>query len=110
DRRFAARDRATQELRKLGGAAGPALREARELKPSKEMSQRIQLLLDEFARPASAGDELRLVRAVELLERLNTPAARQLLEQLAGGAAGARLTEEATAARERLAVRPASNE
>jgi hypothetical protein len=43
------------------------------------------------------------VRAIELLECLGTPEARALLERLAAGASGARLTQEAKAALDRQA-------
>jgi hypothetical protein len=46
---------------------------------------------------------LQAMRAVELLERIGTLEARQVLEHLAKGVAGARLTEEAQASLERLA-------
>ena len=44
----------------------------------------------------------RQLRAVELLERIATPAARDVLSELAKGAAEAPLTREAAAALERL--------
>jgi hypothetical protein len=40
------------------------------------------------------------------LERIGTPEARQLLKRLATGAPGARLTREAKASLERLAIHP----
>jgi hypothetical protein len=45
---------------------------------------------------------LRAWRAVVVLEQINTPEARQLLEVLSRGAAEARLTREAGAALRRL--------
>jgi WD40 repeat protein len=46
---------------------------------------------------------------VEVLERIGTPEGRQLLQQLAHGAPGARLTQEAKASLQRLARRAASD-
>jgi hypothetical protein len=43
-------------------------------------------------------------RAIQVLEQIGSPAARRTLEELAGGAAGARVTEEARQALERLGV------
>jgi hypothetical protein len=44
--------------------------------------------------------------AVEILEHIGTPSARQVLDELAKGAAAQRLTQEAKASLERLAKRP----
>ena len=47
-------------------------------------------------------ETLRAVRAVEVLESINIPKARQLLTQLAKGTPAARLTREAKATLQRL--------
>ena len=62
------------------------------------------VLLSRLERPALSPEELRALRAVELLEQLDTPGARRLLRSLAGGAAGARLTREAKEALDRSAA------
>jgi hypothetical protein len=49
-----------------------------------------------------AGETLRGLRAVWLLERLGTPEAVKLLQKMAGGATGSRVTQEAKAALGRL--------
>jgi hypothetical protein len=62
-------------------------------------------LLRERLKPAPAVDEKvvrRWLRAVEVLEMLGTPEARQLLAALAGGEEGSLLTREARAAAGRL--------
>jgi hypothetical protein len=48
------------------------------------------------------GRNLQTYRAVEVLERIGTPAARQVLQALADGAPGAMLTMEAKDAQLRL--------
>jgi len=48
---------------------------------------------------------VQLVRAVEALEYMNTPEARQVLHATSEGAPEARLTREAKAALERLSTR-----
>lgn len=101
---FATRAKAKAQLTRLAELAEPALLEAQKKHPSLEQRQRIDELLrvivDERSR--SSGDRLRGLRAVEILEQIDTPAARQLLQTLARGAAGALLTREAQASLTRL--------
>jgi hypothetical protein len=80
------------DLDKLGDSAASALRKAlREGRPL-EVRQRIEHLL------ARLDDEsLRISRAMEVLERISSAEAHRLLQALAGGADGARLTREARA-------------
>ncbi len=101
---FAAREKAARELRKLGLAAESALRRALAAGPGLEARRRIEGLLAQL----EASDQSRLGRAVEVLERIGTPAARQLLQTLAAGEAEARLTREAQAALRRLTERAAN--
>src|SRR5262249_20094381 len=98
---FAVRDAATKELARLGEQVHPSLRRALEGQPSQELRKRLEALL---AAPGAVprGDQLRTLRAIQVLESLATPEARQLLQKLAGGAPKARLTREAKAALERL--------
>jgi WD40 repeat protein len=99
--RFERRRQAQAELDALGELAGPALRQALAQGPPLEVRQRLERLL---ARPAAAAParQLRELRAVELLELIANPAARQVLEGLAGGAVTARLTRQAIGAGRRL--------
>jgi WD40 repeat protein len=99
---FDERERATAELAALGRAAEDPLKRVLAAKPSAEVKQRIELLLEKLR---DKGPSLRLVRplrAVEVLERLGTPEARKLLEGLAKGQADAPLTEAAKGALGRL--------
>jgi WD40 repeat protein len=100
--RFEQRRRATAELAGLGELAEPALRRALAGDPPLGLRQRLERLLKLSAQAPPAG-QLRELRAVEVLELLGTPPARQVLKALAGGAAGARLTREAGGASQRLA-------
>lgn len=106
DRRFEVREKATRELEKLGELALPVLRSTLADKPSLEARRRVEELLRRLDTFALSGQALASWRALEVLERVNTPEARQLLEKLSRGAPGARQTEEAKAALERLAKRP----
>jgi hypothetical protein len=106
DDNFDAREKAIEELAKLGATAAPALQKALDASPSAEASQRITGLLEKMGKPGSHPDELRGVRAIEVLEMINTDAARDLLKGLAEGAPEASLTREATASYRRLAKHP----
>ncbi|MDY3554341.1 sigma-70 family RNA polymerase sigma factor [Gemmata sp. JC717] len=102
---FAAREKASQELGRLGESVEAALKSARK-GASPEAARRCDELLTKLA--VLSGDRLRGVRAVEVLERIGTPEAVTVLESLARGAPQARLTRDARAARDRLA-RPAGD-
>ena len=56
------------------------------------------LVVDKLAGPVTSPDLLQQLRAVEVLERIGTPEARALLQPLAKGAPGHRLTEAARGA------------
>jgi hypothetical protein len=98
---FAVRDRAAEELTRMGEQIEPALRRVLEGKPSLEVRGRVQAILDALGGVPPAGT-LRTLRAIRALERVGTPEARRILRTLADGAAGARETREAKAALERL--------
>ncbi len=101
----AERDRALAELEELSLAVEPALRRALAGTPSREARKQLEWLLGEL-RGLDPTPEMRLARrATEVLERIGTPEARQLLERLANGALDAWLTREAKATLERLAKR-----
>jgi hypothetical protein len=103
---FALRQRAAGELRKLHWCAEPALRKVLEGTTSPEVRRRTKELLDELSTTAPPPELLREVRAVEVLERIGTPEAKEALRELAGRVAVTRLAREATAALERLGRRP----
>jgi hypothetical protein len=95
---FQARDQAARELLAIGEQAVPALEKALAADPPLETKRRLEELHGELTGMRLRGERLRADRAVEILERLGTPQARQVLQALAGGAPGARLTESARAA------------
>jgi WD40 repeat protein len=99
--KFAIRETASRELRGRGPEIEPALREALKGNVSAERQRRIEALLKAADRPPSA-DQLLPGRALQVLERIGTPAARALLSSLAEGFADAPLTMEARAALGRL--------
>jgi hypothetical protein len=96
---FAVREKAAEELAKLGRAARPALQKALKGQPSIEVRRQVERLLEKL------GDErLQAWRALEVLEHIDTPESRQLLEKLADGPADAYLTKAAKAISRRLAA------
>ncbi len=100
--RFDERDKAMTELEKLGLTVEPALRMALSEKPSLEVRRRIDAILEKLA----SGPSLRFLRALEVLEHIATPEARQLLTALSQGSAEMGPTQEAKASLARLAARP----
>jgi hypothetical protein len=106
DTSFEQRQRALKQLKDLGPRAEPALREALRANPSTEQKRRIDGVLAALASPQPLGPEaLRELRAVIVLNRNGSPAARTLLTALANGVPEARLTRDAKAALVRLVPR-----
>jgi WD40 repeat protein len=102
--RFTDRLKALSELEKLGDRAAAELRTAVKKPLADEIRQAVQRLLD--AIDAGTPETLRAIRAVEVLEHIATPAARELLKTLAAGQPGAEPTPAAAAALQRLDKRP----
>jgi hypothetical protein len=100
--RFAVRQRAMDELRRLGRTAESALKQALADRPSLDARRRMEQLLGETEKTGIDPEQLRQSRALLALEYANGAEARKLLERLAAGAPGAWLTEEAKAALRRL--------
>jgi WD40 repeat protein len=103
---YLVRQRATDELQQLGGQARSTLEKVLDANPPVESRRRVEALLKKLGPPFTAPDLLRSIRAVEVLERIGSMDARLLLETLASGGRGHRLTEEARAALDRLSKRP----
>jgi RNA polymerase sigma factor (sigma-70 family) len=95
DDSFAVRQQAVAGLKKLGERATGALREAAKKGRSLEVRRRAEELLRPYTGLVTTAEGMRAVRAVEVLERVATPEATELLRRLAGGVRGARLREEA---------------
>jgi hypothetical protein len=100
--RFAVRQRASEELEKLGPLAETALRKTLADRPSLELRRRAERLLDCLEEPSRYAGRLRESRIVPLLEEIGTPEARRLLAVLSGGANEDQQTIDATSALERL--------
>jgi hypothetical protein len=100
---FKVRQQATAELQKMGERVVPAIGKALAGDPPLETKKRLQDLHKHLSAVVLHGERLRTYRAVEILERMGTPPARQLLQTLAEGAPGAMVTTSAQEALVRLA-------
>src|SRR5262249_7497199 len=101
---YPVRNKAEVELGKLGELAETALRKALEQKSTLEVRRRVEKLLQRLqdARTDPPADQWRILRVIEALESLRSPAAIALLQGWAKGTPGVLLTREATEALKRL--------
>jgi hypothetical protein len=100
------RDKAVQELEKVGALCEPMLRTALQKPPSVDARRRLEKLLAKAQGAVPSPDTLHTLRAVEALEMANTAEARQVLESLSREAPPTCVTAEAKGSLERLAKRP----
>jgi hypothetical protein len=102
---FETREKANQELEKAVETVESELRKAQGEQPAPEIRQRLERVLEKLQDPAKVRERLRLVRANEVLEKIGTEEARQVLKAIAHGAPDAALTKDSRAALERLEKR-----
>jgi hypothetical protein len=102
---FETREKADAELEKLTEIGEPIFRKALEGQPTPEIRDRLERLLQRLQEPARVRERVRLVRANEVLEKIGSSEARQVLKTLAEGAPDCALTQDARAALDRLAKR-----
>jgi WD40 repeat protein len=98
-KRFAARQAANRELASLRERIEPLLRQTLEGRPSREVRRRLRRIL--AGPPLLPPETQRTLRAIAALERIDTPEARRLLENLSRSA-DAPETSAAKAALKRL--------
>jgi WD40 repeat protein len=98
---FAKRSAANKELAEFEELAEPPMREALKEDISAEKRKRLENLLD-ITLIVRTPEKLRQLRALEVLEQIGTPEARQFLAKLSKGIPEARLTRDAKAALQRL--------
>jgi hypothetical protein len=94
---YAVRDSASRELRSLGQGAREHLREALKTSTSIEVTRRIEAAL-----ATTPDEELRTRRAIEVLEAIDTPAARTLLKEWAAVNPDSVVAREVAAALKRM--------
>lgn len=104
DPMFARREAASKALSDAGLLIEPAVRNALAGKPTTEARERLEKVLKSIGRKPTKNDLVHS-RAVHAMELADTEAARKVLEEWAGGVAGARLTVDAKLALERLRAR-----
>jgi WD40 repeat protein len=104
-KQFPVREKAAQELETVGELARPALRRTLAGRRSEEVRRRVGRLLEKLDGPVTSPEQLRGLRAIEVLEQIGTPEVRQVLHTLTNGVPEAKLTQEAKASLDRLARR-----
>jgi WD40 repeat protein len=100
--KFQVREKASTQLEKLGDLAGPILKARLAGTPTLETRQRIERLVAKLNGAVQSPQTLQALRAIEVLERIGTREALDVLTPLAKGANGHRITEDAREAVERL--------
>ena len=103
---FDEREKAQKELHQFGEPIRPIVQKELSGTPVPETKRRLETLLLRLDEEVLSAETLRLVRAVEALERMGSAEARLLLQELAVGAPGARLTREARSSLSRMMARP----
>ncbi len=97
--------KAAEELERLDGLAQPALEKALKSELAPKARQRVEKLLKHLEGAVVGPERLQALRGLEVLEVIGTAEARAVLQSLAQGARGHRITEDARAAARRLAQR-----
>lgn len=103
---FERREAAQKQLARVGEWIEPTLQETLKTTSDAEVRRRLTDLLENFSRLEARPEQLRELRAVEVLERIGNAQARHLLETLVKGTPVARLTREAKESLTRLERKP----
>jgi WD40 repeat protein len=101
---FAVREAASKALERFDEQAIPYLEAALKATKSPEVRRRVSKILEQQRGAVLPAEQLRQVRAVQILEGIGDGAAKDLLTKWSGGPAGSRLAKEAAAALQRLEV------
>jgi WD40 repeat protein len=102
---FQVREKASNQFEVLGAVAEPSLRKILASNPPLEARKRVTKLLEKIAKRGLLSEELRALRAHEILESIATPEAQRLLQAAADGEPAARVTQDARASLERMGNR-----
>src|SRR5262249_22710660 len=99
---FAVREAASKALLGLDQQAIPYLEKTLKSAKSAEVRVRVEKIFEQKRGAALTPEQLRQIRSVMVLELIGDGESKNLLKRWAGGAVGARLTMEASAALKRL--------
>jgi len=103
---FDVREKATEELLRGGELVEKYLHDALKNKPlSAEAKTRVEQILRVMETRTKEGESNRRQMALEILERIGTPEAKDMLKALAGGPAELEITKHAKTSLERFAHR-----
>jgi hypothetical protein len=102
---FEVREKASEGLQEMGVLAESALRRALRNKSSLEVRHRLEQILDKVESGTRPPDQLRILRAFEVLELIGSKDAQQVLRERSQGPSDSWLTLEAKASLARLAAR-----
>jgi WD40 repeat protein len=102
DDAFQVRERASRQFEVLGQAAASSLRKILASSPPVEVRKRVKKLLGKIGKNGLVDEELRSLRAHEILESIASPEGRQLLAIVASGEPAARVTQDAKATLDRM--------
>lgn len=100
---FKTRQRASQELERLGQAAEGPLKEAMKKNPSADKRKWLEDLLAKIQPTTAAAHELRLLRIIDVLEHIPTTESRELLQTIGDGGYGPAFAAPAKEALDRAA-------
>lgn len=99
---YSDREAAAKQLRDAGKVALPVLQDVLKHDPSPELRERAQKIVDHLSRPSLPIGDVGSTRALEVLEKINTPDARELLKALSQGRADAGQTRDAKSVLSRI--------
>jgi WD40 repeat protein len=102
----AAREKAAEDIARLGKRALPVIQKAMRANSSAEKGRRLATLFEEASKSEANLAQVRFLRAMEVLEHRATAPARQILRSIAEGDFEDLLTDEARASLDRLKEKP----
>lgn len=102
DDKFETREKASEDLETMGSSIENELRKSLTNVPTPEVKKRVEQLLDKLTKQMLTADQLQVVRAVEVLEKIGSSEAQEVLKKMSGGRPGAKETEDARLALLRL--------